>query len=140
MPSRRSLQLWDTPEISQFRGYQGSLDESEARWHTAQVEQLDLRQAAREARSAEMPNMEIIGEKLTQQRQSTAAIAAHVQNLAEQNCRETAGMAAEHRAELERFANAHAESQNRQRIAESALAGLRKAALEQRNRIAELAA
>ena len=62
LPSRRSIQLWSTPEISQLRGYQDSLDESEARRHTAEVEQLDLRQAGREARSSpEMPNAEIIG-------------------------------------------------------------------------------
>ncbi len=47
LQSRRSIQLWNTPEISQFRGYQDSLDESEERRHTAQVEQIGLRQAAR---------------------------------------------------------------------------------------------
>ena len=29
LPSRRSIQLWNTPEISQFRGYQEDLDVEE---------------------------------------------------------------------------------------------------------------
>ena len=29
LPSRRSVQLWNTPEISQFRGYQEELDANE---------------------------------------------------------------------------------------------------------------
>ena len=48
-------------------------------------------------------------------------------------------MAAEQRAELQRLANEQAEAANRQRIAESALTGLRDAVLEQRNSRAELA-
>ena len=49
-------------------------------------------------------------------------------------------MAAEQRAELTRLSNAHMEAQNRQRMAESALVGLRDVALEHRNFIGELAA
>ena len=49
LPSRRFTQLWNTPEISQFKGYQDSLDESEERRHTALRSQMDLRQEAREA-------------------------------------------------------------------------------------------
>ncbi len=52
-------------------------------------------QSARAASSPEMPNMEIIGEIVNQQRQSAAAMAQHVQDMAEQDRREAAGMAAE---------------------------------------------
>ncbi len=31
VPSRTCIQLWNVPEISQFRGYQDDLDESEKR-------------------------------------------------------------------------------------------------------------
>lgn len=31
LPDRRGITLWNTPEISQFRGYQESLDETEDR-------------------------------------------------------------------------------------------------------------
>ena len=106
------IQLWNTPEISQFRGYQDTLDESEQRRHTAQVEHLGIRESARAANSPEMPNMEIIGEMMNQQRQSTAAMAQHVQDMAEQNRREAAGMAAEQRADSQRLANVQAEAAN----------------------------
>ena len=49
-------------------------------------------------------------------------------------------MQEEQRAELMRLSNAHMEAQNRQRIAEGALVGLRDTALEQRNLLMELAA
>ena len=115
------------------------MDEAEERKHIAQVEHLGIRQAAREANSPEMPNMEIIGEMLSQQRQSATAMAQHVRDMAEQTRREAAGMAAEHSAELQRLANGQAEAANRQRMAESVLTGLRDTALEQRNHIADLA-
>ena len=67
-------------------------------------------------------------------------MAQHVRDMAQQTRREAAGMAAELRAELQRLANGQAEAQNRQRIAESVLTGLRDTALEQRDHIAELAA
>ena len=51
LPSRVHLQLWNTPEISQFRGYQDDLDESEKRRATIRQEQQDLGIAAREARA-----------------------------------------------------------------------------------------
>ena len=139
LPSRRYIHLWNTPEISQCRGYQDSLDEAEERKHIAQVEHIGIRQAAREANSPEMPNMEIIGEMLSQQRQSATAMAQHVRDMAEQTRREAAGMAAEHSAELQRLANGQAEAANRQRMAESVLTGLRDTALEQRNHIEDLA-
>lgn len=139
LPSRVSIQLWNTPEISQFRGYQETTDEFEDRKHTIRVEQEAIGQAARSAGEQNV-DMHIAHEMLNQQRQAASAAAQHAENLAALNRQQMAGMQAEQRAELERLSNAHMEAQNRQRIAEGALAGLRDAALEHRNMLAELAA
>ena len=85
--------------------------------------------------------MEIVLEKMQNQKQSTQALGQHMRDLAEQTRRENMGMAAEQRAELQRLANSHAEAANLQRISETALSGLmRDVALEYRNHIQDLAA
>ena len=42
LQSRTFIRLWNTPEISQFRGYQNDLDESEKSRRTLQRERLDI--------------------------------------------------------------------------------------------------
>jgi hypothetical protein len=140
LPSRRYIQLWSTPEIPQFRGCQDTLDESEQRRHTAQVEHLGIRESARAANSPEMPNMEIIGEKLNNQRQAIAAMFQHFTDTHEVNCRQDAGKIAEISPEQRRLANSLAEAANKERIAEAVQTGVRDTVLKHRNQTAELAA
>ena len=140
LPSRRYIHLWNTPEISQFRGYQDLLDETEERKHVAAVTRLDIQQTARQTNQPSM-DAEIVQEMMQNQRQSSAAMAQHMQDLAEHTRRQNAGMAAEQREALQQLANAHAHTQNLQRISESALTSMmRDSALEQRNLIQDLAA
>ena len=140
LPSRRYIHLWNTPEISQFRGYQDLLDETEERKHVAAVTRLEIQQTARQTNQPSM-DAEIVQEMMQNQKQSSAAMAQHMRDLAEHTRRENAGMAAEQRASLQHLANAHAQAQNLQRISETALTGLmRDTALEQRNLIQDLAA
>ena len=47
LPDRRSITLWNLPELGQFRGVNESLEKKEEARHIAQVEQLDARRAAR---------------------------------------------------------------------------------------------
>ena len=77
---------------------------------------------------------------LNQQRQSATALGQQAADLAATTRQQMEGMAAEQRAELTRLSNPHMEAQNRQRMAESALVGLRDVALEHRNFIGGLAA
>ena len=140
LPNRTYIHLWNTPEISQFRGYQEQADEREERMHTVRVEQEAIGQQARSAGDGSVPDMHIANEMLNQQRQAGAAMAQHAENLAALNRQQLLGMQEEQRAELTRLSNAHMEAQNRQRIAEGALVGLRDTALEQRNLLMELAA
>ena len=140
LPDRRFIQIYNTPEISQYRGYQQLLDETEERKHVAAVTRLDIQQTARQTNEPSM-NAEIVQEMMQNQRQSSAAMAQHMRDLAEHTRRENAGMVAEQRVQLQHLANAHAQAQNLQRISETALAGLmRDSALEQRNLIQDLAA
>ena len=47
LPDRRSITLWNSPELGQFRGVQESLDKKEEAEHITQVQHLDARRAAR---------------------------------------------------------------------------------------------
>ena len=140
LPNRTFIHLWNTPEVSQFRGYQEDADEREERLHVVRTEQEAIGQQARTAGDGSVPDMHIAHEMLNQQRQAASAMAQQADNLAALHRQQLAGMQEEQRAELTRLSNAHLEAQNRQRIAEGALVGLRNAALEQRKMLVELAA
>ena len=49
LPNRTFIQLFNTPEISQFRGYQNELDEAERRRQTLQKEKMEIGTIARGA-------------------------------------------------------------------------------------------
>lgn len=102
------------------------------------VEQEEVRYQARHA-GVSTPDMDFVHEALNQQRQATAAMRQHAEDLAGLQRQHFEGMAAEQRAELIRLANAQQEHANRTRIAEEALSGLRDTILEDRNRLGRLA-
>ena len=121
LPNRTFITLWNTPEVSQFRGYQDDLDESEKRRSQVQKEKLDIGNAARAAGEHVLPDMNVVHEMLNQQRQQASALGQHMSDLSAINRREMAGMQAEQRAELVRLHASGQEAANRQRIAETAL-------------------
>ncbi len=45
LPDRRAITLWNSPELSQFRGVSEGMNGEEERRHVAQAAQLDVRQA-----------------------------------------------------------------------------------------------
>jgi len=47
LPDRRAITMWNTPEISQFRGVQEEMDAEEERLYNAQVEHLEIRREGR---------------------------------------------------------------------------------------------
>jgi hypothetical protein len=49
LPARTYVQLWNTPEINQFRGVQESLDEEAKQREDAEQERVEIRRAGREA-------------------------------------------------------------------------------------------
>ena len=89
LPNRTFTQLWKTPEISQFRGYQDDLDESEQRRSRVQKDKLDIGGAARDA-GAHAPDMNVVHEMLNQKRQLESALGQHMSDLSTINRREMA--------------------------------------------------
>ena len=49
LPARNYIKLWNTPEVSQFRGVQENLDEEARRIEVAQQQRLDIKREARES-------------------------------------------------------------------------------------------
>ena len=86
LPGRRFIQLWNTPEISQFRGYQEELDASQENRETHARERTEIRQAARES-GASVPEMDMVHEMLSHQQQQQGAMAEHVAGLNDINRR-----------------------------------------------------
>ena len=94
LPSRRFIQLWNTPEISQFRGYQEDLDASEENREQHARERTEIRQAARES-GGSVPEMDMVHEMLSHQRQQQGAMAEHLAGLNGINRQQMRGMQAE---------------------------------------------
>ena len=66
-PDRRAITLWNTPEISQFRGVQEAHDEMEERQRNAQLEQIARRQAANRSETS-MPDLEFVASEVMRSR------------------------------------------------------------------------
>jgi hypothetical protein len=139
LPDRRYIQLWNTPEISQFRGVQDEIEAAEDHRDQYEKEKAEIRQVARET-GVHTPDIDMAHEMLTHQRQQATAMQQHMEGLADLNKQHMEGLRAEQRAELERLANAQNLAANRAAMAEQALVGLRDVALEHRNMIGQLAA
>ena len=138
LPNRTSLHIWNSPEISQFRGFQEDLNASEQARETHTRETLEIRQAARES-STHTPDMDLVHGMMTHQRQQADMLDQHTRNLTDLHNRSMEGLRLEQRAELERLAAAQSIAANRSRIAEEALQGVRDTMLEHRNFIGQLA-
>ena len=138
LPDRRYIRLWNTPEISQFRGYQEDLDEAEEGRAQHARERMEIQQEARES-GASAPDMGVVHQMLTHQRQQQDAMQAHVEDLNRIQREHMEGMRVEQQAELERLAAAQQVAANRAAMAEQALLHLRDVNLEHRNMINEMA-
>ena len=82
LPSRTSITLWNSPEISQFRGYQEELDSAEDKKYHAEREQAEIQHAARES-GTHVPDMNMVGEMLNHQNRASAAMQQHMDGLAD---------------------------------------------------------
>ena len=78
LPSRTFIQLFNTSEISQFRGFQDVLDESEKRRAKVRQERADISTQAQQAAAQVLPDMGEVHEMLNQQRIGCGAGPAHV--------------------------------------------------------------
>ncbi len=76
LPDRRYIHMWNSPEISQFRGVQELMDKQEATRGVVEREKAEIRQVARE-QDVPTPDMSAVHEALHAQRQQASAMAAH---------------------------------------------------------------
>ena len=137
-PDRRAITLWNTPEISQFRGVQEALDDEEERRNNAQLEQLELHKVARETETS-VPDMTFVVDELRRGRQSAGAVSEAM--AAQQATHEQAlrGMQAETQAQMARLAAEAAGAAKRQELAEVALSDLRDMHTEHRSALGAIA-
>ena len=69
LPDRRSIALWNSPELGQFRGVSEDLDAAEERRHKQQLEQLEIKKASRDGDVA-VPDMNYVHEALRANQQT----------------------------------------------------------------------
>ena len=138
LPDRRAITLWNTPEISQFRGVQEALDDEEERRNNAQLEQLELHKVARETETS-VPDMTFVVDELRRGRQSAGAVSEAM--AAQQATHEQAlrGMQAETQAQMARLAAEAAGAAKRQELAAVALSDLRDMHTEHRSALGAIA-
>ena len=137
-PDRRAITLWNTPEISQFRGVQEAHDEMEERQHNAQLEQMELRRAAN-ASETSMPDMQFVAAEVMRSRQSEGALRDAMAGQAAAHAQQLRGMQEETMAQMTRLAAEAAAASKRSELAEQALSGLRDLHAEHRSELGRIA-
>jgi hypothetical protein len=138
LPDRRYIKIWNSPELSQFRGVQEDMDKEEERRHVVEAEKADIRKVARE-QDVPTPDMNHVHEALNRQRQQASAFASHQEDMNRVHAAQMAGMQQETKAELERLAQAQAEAAKKAKIAAEAVSGLRDHQMEHRDMLGKLA-
>ena len=137
LPDRRYIHMWNSPEISQFRGVQELMDKQEATRGVVEQERADIRRVAREE-DVPMPDMSYVHEAMHAQRQQASAMSEHMADMVKVHVAQMAGMQTETPAEMVCLANAQAEASKKAKIAEEALSGLRDTQMEDRDRLSKL--
>ena len=96
LPDRRSITMWNSPEISQFRGVQEDMDEFENRKHLVEQEKADIRETARRE-NISTPDMTYVHEAMNHQRQMASSFETHLADLTRAHAQQMAGMNTETR-------------------------------------------
>ena len=133
LPARNWLQLWNTPELSQFRGVVEDNEAHEQRRIAIQQEKHIIHQVAHDA---PMPDVE----HEARQRQHQQHMEGLLRNLPSQldalHRQQTRGMQQETLAELQRLANAQEAEAKKARMAEEAFNNLSDHVMQDRDRLA----
>jgi hypothetical protein len=137
-PDRRAITLWNTPEISQFRGVQEAHDDMEERQHNAQLEQMELRRAARSSETS-IPDMEFVAAEVMRSRQSEGALRQAVAGQSAAHEQQLPGVQEDTQAQMTRLATEAAAAGKRSELAERVLSGLRDLHEENRAQLGEIA-
>ncbi len=117
LPDRRSIALWNSPELGEFRGVSGALDEEEERRHRARVEQLEIKKAAREGETA-VPDINYVHEAMRANQQQAATMQQHAADMSGVVQQQQRAMHADMMDAMERLMKHQAEAQKKASIAE----------------------
>ena len=122
LPDRRSITLWDSPELSQFRGVNEDSEKAEEKRHVAQVEHLEAKQAA-SSQGTPLPDVQFVQQAAAAAQQQAAAMSQHVIDLENTSQHHQRAMAAELKAALDGMYQAQAGAANRQKMADEVARG-----------------
>ena len=137
-PDRRAITLFNTPELSQFRGVQEAHDAMEERQHNAQLEQMELRRAARNSDTS-VPDMQFVAAEVMRSRQSEGALQEAMASHAAVQAQQLRGMQEETAAQMARIAAEAATAAKRSELAERAMEGFRDMHAEHRAALGAIA-
>ena len=139
LPDRKYLTIYNSAEVSQFRGIQEEMDETAKQRNKVETDKASINRAASDA-NISTPDMTFVNDAVNQQRQMSSSFENHMSDLTRLHAQPMASQSHENRSELERLANLQAEAERKARMAEIALSGLRDVQEEDRARLARLAA
>ena len=77
LPDRRYIHMWNSPEISRFRGVQELMDKQEATRGVVEQEKADMRRVAREE-GVSTPDVSYVHEAMQAQPQQASAFSEHI--------------------------------------------------------------
>ena len=124
LPDRRSITLWNSPELGQFRGVNESLEKKEEARHIALVEHLDAKRAAR-TEGVPVPDVQYVQQAASSHQQREVPVQQHRADMDAVNAQQQRGMAEEVKATMDKVLTTAAEHANRARVAEEVAAGFR---------------
>jgi hypothetical protein len=139
LPDRKFLTVYNSAEVSQFRGIQEEMDDTAKQRNKTEADKVAINRAAADA-NISTPDMTFVNEAVNRQRQMASSYENHMNDLARLHAQQMATQSHENRTELERLANRQADADRKARMAEMALSGLRDVQEEDRARLARMAA
>ena len=138
LPSRKWLTIYNSAEVSQFRGIKEEMDDTAQQRNKVEQYKNAIHRAAEDA-NVSTPDMSFVNEAVNHQRQMASSFENHMSDLTRLHAQQMATHSHENRVELERLANLQAEADKKARMAEQALSGLRDVQEEDRARLARIA-
>ncbi len=138
LPDRKWLTIFNSAEISQFRGIQEEMNDAAEARNKIDRDKNALNKAAQDA-NVSTPDMTHVHEAANRERQMASSFDAHMKDVTRLHAQRMASQDLETRAELERLARLQAEADKKARMAETALAAFRDIQDEDRKRLGRMA-
>ena len=119
LPDRRYLHMWNSPEISEFRGVQTNINAFEEKQARVEAEQAQIKQIGRE-QGLNTTDITQVADILSRQERSMTAMQQSMADLGAVHMQQEAGRRQEMQSMFERLAVGQAGAENRARVVEEA--------------------